>query len=252
MARGKGRKRNRKVVSKNQVEKIARQQAYRLIPKKIKADEATDWAYQTNNTPWIVIKPATINWGDAQNYLRASDSVFIEKCTGHFNLSFSNATINRVEVRELMGWYKGNTDPSQHGTADFNSTRLTADLPNKMSSWDRDNYFIKHDKKYDLVPQQLYALNTSATPTNKAVWRSKHIRLSLPLYRKFRYTDNHEGGNSQEVVEGTFSAIDEPMGWIPFIALQVRCPDQDFTGSGGANAGPYLDYQFRTTFKDLQ
>lgn len=234
------------------MEKIARQTAYKLIPTKIKADEATDWHYQTNSTPWIVIKPATINWGDTTNYLRASDSVFIEKCNGFFNLSFSSNTINRVEVRELMGFYKGNTDPSQHGTADFNSTRLATDLPNKMSSWDRDNYFIKHDKKYDLMPEQLYGDNNEDAVTNRALWRSKNIRLSLPLYRKFRYTDNKEGANSQEVVEGTFSAIDEPMGWIPFIALQVRCPDQDFTGGTGANAGPYLDYQFRTTFKDLQ
>lgn len=252
MAKGKGKGKNRKVISKNQVERIARQQAYRLIPKKLSTNEATDWHYHTNTTPWLVIKPATINWGDTQNYLRASDSVFIEKCNGFFNISFSNSTINRVEIRELMGWYKGNTDASQHGTADFNSTRLTTDLPNKMSSWDRDNYFIKHDKKYDMVPQQLYAEDMEDGTTNKAVWKSKNIRLTLPMYRKFRYTDNHEGGATQEVVENTFSAIDEPMGWIPFIALQVRCPDQDFTGSGGANAGPYVDYQFRTTFKDLQ
>lgn len=237
-------------VSKKRMEKVARQQIYKMIPTKIHTNEATDFKNQNNATPWLMIKPAFINWSDTNNYERASDSIFIEKCTGFFNISFSTGTTNRVEVRELMGYYKGSTDAG-HDNA-FTTTDLTADLPNKMSSWDRDNYLIKHDKKYDLMPQQVYNAGTGdGVNVPQGIWKSKQIRLTHHLYRKYRYTNSTEGGTSN-VTEGTFSANDEPIGWVPFIALQVRCPDQDFTGGAGSNAGPYVDYQFRTTFKDLQ
>lgn len=237
-------------VSKNQIEKVARQQIYRMIPTKIHTNEAMDSHLLTNSNPWLVIKPAFINWSDTNNYERASDSIFIEKTSGFFNLSFSTKTTNRVEVRELVGFFKGSTDAGHHNA--FQASDLKDDLPNKMSTWDRDNYLIKHDKKYDLMPHQIYNVaGNNGTLVPNGIWKSKNIRLTLPLYRKYRYTNSTEGGSSQNV-EGTFSANDEPMGWTPFIALQVRCPDQDFTGSGGSNPGPYLDYQFRTTFKDLQ
>lgn len=249
-AKPRGRKKSRPITTKKQMEKVARQQAYKLIPKKIKETHGKDFHSLTNATPWLVVKPATIDYG-VNNYEREGDQVFIEKTTGYFNLSFSSSTINRVEVRELVGFYKGNTDPSQHGTADFGSTRLNTDLSSKMSSWDRDNYFIKHDKSYDLIPEQIFD-DDGDDGANRALWKSKMIRLSLPLYRKYRYTNSNEGATLSQSAEGGYSSLNEPMGWIPFIAIQVRCPDQDFTGSGGANAGPYLDYQFRTMFKDMK
>ena len=243
-------KQKSKKVSKKQMEKVARQQIYKMIPTKIHTNEAMDSKIQRNATPWLLIKPTNINWSDTNNYERASDSIFVEKCSGFFNLSLNASTTNRVEVRELMGFYKGSSDAA-HLNA-FTSTTLTTDLPNKLSTWDRDNYLIKHDKKYDLMPHQIYNVTgNNGTIVPNGIWKSKNIRLTLPLYRKYRYTNSVEGGNSQ-TVEGTFSANDLPVGWVPFIALQVRCPDQDFTGGTGTNAGPYVDYQFRTTFKDLQ
>eukprot|EP01046_Picozoa_sp_COSAG06_P052503 COSAG06_NODE_8831_length_2059_cov_172.021939_3_plen_141_part_01 len=127
-------------VSKKQMEKVARQQIYKMIPTKIHTNEGTDFKNQNNAQPWLMIKPAYINWSDTNNYERASDSIFIEKCSGFFNISFSTGTTNRVEIRELMGYYKGSTDPG-HDNA-FSVTDLVADLPNKMSTWDRDNYLI--------------------------------------------------------------------------------------------------------------
>ena len=45
--------------------------------------------------------------------------------------------------------------------------------------------------------------------------------------------------------------IDDLVGWVPFMALQMRCPDNDFTGASGNNPAPKIDYKFTTYFKDL-
>lgn len=240
----------RRGVTTKQAEKIARQQAYKMIPKKIQEAHGKDFHSLINSASWLLIKPATIDYG-VNNYEREGDQIFVEKCNGYFNVSFSSSTTNRVEIRELVGFYKGSTDPSR--TNAFTASQLHTDLGSKMASWDRDNYLIKHDKKYDLIPEQIYEdKDLTGTTVNRALWKSKNIRLSLPLYRKYRYTNSNEGATLQQSVDGGYASQNEPTGWIPFIALQVRCPDQDFTGSTGSNAGPYIDYQFRTMFKDLK
>jgi len=246
--------RGKRGVSKKGAEKIARQVAYKMIPKKVLTQDANDFGVGliNNATPWLVIKPASIDQG-FNNFTRMGDQVFIEKTSGYFNLSFHTKCTNRVEVRELVGFYKGSTDGSDKAAAAFNATHLATDLPTKMTSWDRDNYYIKHDKKYDLMPRQVYnagAGNDINIPNG--IWASKRIPLACHLYRKFRYTNSTEGGDDN-LAEGQYATSNEPVGWIPFIALQVRCPDQDFTAGGsGSNPGPYIDYQFRTTFKDMQ
>jgi len=255
MARKNKGKKTRRGVSKKQVEKIALSTAYKMIPKKIFSTHGTDLGpgVINNAAPWVVIQPTLLDHGFG-NFNRASDQVYVEKCKGYFNVSFSTATTNRVEIRELVGFYKGSTDPSDKNTADFAAHTLSQMLPTKMSSWDRDNFYIKHDKSYDLMPQQVYNAGTG-TGNNEpqGIWRSKRIPLSQFLYRKFRYTNSIEGSDiGQNTVEGQPAINNHVVGWKPFIALQVRCPDQDFTGQTGNNPGPYLDYQFRTEFKDLQ
>ena len=240
-------------VSKKQAEKIALKTAYSLIPKKINYTEGSDIGpgVITNANPWFIIQPAFINQG-FDNITRLGDQVFIEKCSGYFNLSFSTNTTNRVEVRELVGYYKGSTDASAKNIADFDSGTLRDLLPNKMSSWDRDNFYIKHDKSYDLMPRQVYnAGDGDGGNIPQGIWASKRIPLTHHLYRKFRYTNITQGGDG-DTVEGVHAASNHPVGWKPFLALQVRCPDQDFTNSTGSNAGPYVDYQFKTMFKDMQ
>lgn len=235
-----------------QVAKIARKTAYQMIPRKINYTNGEDVGpgVITNANPWFIIQPAFINQG-YDNVSRLGDQVFIEKCTGYFNVSFSTNTTNRVEIRELVGFYKGSTDASDKNVADFDAGTLRDHLPNKLSSWDRDNFYIKHDKSYDLMPRQVYnAGDGDAGNVPQGIWASKRIALSQYLYRKFRYTNITEGGDG-DTVEGVFAASNHPVGWKPFLALQVRCPDQDFTNSTGSNPGPYVDYQFRTMFKDM-
>jgi len=246
-------RRNKKVVSKKQVEKIARQTAYSMIPKKLHYTSGTDSGpgLIQNAQPWLLIQPAYLDQGFT-NHSRATDHIFIEKCSGFFNLSISPACTNRVEVRELVGYFKGSTDSSEKNIADFNTTTLAGMLPNKMSSWDRDNFYIKHDKSYDLMPQQIYnAGDGDGTNVPQGIWRSKRIALTHHLYRKFDYTNTVEGGTGN-TVEGNYAASNHPVGWKPFIAIQVRCPEQDFTSQTGSNPGPYIDYKFKTQFKDLQ
>lgn len=240
----KGRKKSTAMTKKG-VEKIARSVQYKSIPRKLLYNQVTDQAVQTNSTPWVIIQPTFIDAGD-QNHNRRSDSVFVEKCTGFFNLSLSTKTLNRVEVREICGYYKGSTNSSDKNIANFGSHELNTLLPNKMSAWDRDNFLIKHDKSYDLTPTHVY--DVAGTPA--AIWRSKRIPLSLYMYRKYRYTNTVQGG-SGNTVEGSLASSNYVEGWKPFIAIQVRCPDQDFTGTTGSNVGPYLDYKFITSFKDL-
>lgn len=235
-----------KVMTKKGVEKIARQVQYKSIPRKLLYSVGTDVAVQTNSGPWIVIQPTLIDAG-TDNNKRAGDSVFVEKCTGFFNLSLSTSTINRVEVRELCGYFKGSTNSLDKNIANFGTNELTTWLPNKMSSWDRDNFYIKHDKSYDLIPHHIFETSPGSP---QAIWRSKRIPLALHMYRKYRYTNTMLGGDGN-TVEGQLAASNFVSGWKPFIALQVRCPDQDFTGSTGSNVGPYVDYKFITSFKDL-
>ena len=240
----KGRKKSNAMTKKG-VEKIARSVQYKSIPRKLLYNQATDQSVQTNSTPWVIIQPTFIDAGD-QNHNRRGDSVFVEKCNGFFNLSMGTSTLNRVEVRELCGFYKGSTNSLDKNIANFGSNELNVNLPNKMSAWDRDNFYIKHDKSYDLTPVHMYDLQ--GVPL--AIWRSKRIPLSLYMYRKYRYTNTVLGG-SGNTVEGSLASSNYVEGWKPFIALQVRCPEQNFTGSTGSNAGPYLDYKFITSFKDL-
>jgi hypothetical protein len=249
----KRRAKNKGKVSAKQAEKIALKTAYSLIPKKLTYTEGTDFGPgQVNNaSPWVIIQPAFIDQGFS-NYSRLGDQVYIEKCSGFFNVSFNVSTTNRVEIRELVGFYKGSTDAQDKNIANFGASDLATLLPNKMTSWDRDNFYIKHDKSYDLMPQQVY--NSGPPDGNNAptgIWRSKRIPLSHHLYRKFRYTNNAQGGTGNST-EGSYAASNHPVGWKPFIALQIRCPDQDFTNSNGINPGPYVDYKFRTQFKDMQ
>lgn len=258
-----GGKRNKKKAKKNMSEatvaKIARQQAYKMIPKKINWTEGIDYGpgFVNNAAPWTMISPAYLSVGDNVNYERESDSVFIEKCTGFFNVSFSTACTHRVEIRELVGFYKGDSTGSAKNISDFSAIKLSSDLPNKISNWDRDNYFITHDKHYDLMPHQIYN-NADSGGDNQAtgVWKSKQIRLGQYLYRKYRYSNGNtgQGSGGPDGVEGTVSGSNNynPIGWKPFIALQVRCPEQDFTGATGSNPGPYIDYKFKTLFKDLK
>lgn len=238
-------KKRPRAITKKGVEKIARQVQYKTIPRKIMYNQVTDQAVLTNGAPWVIIQPTFIDSGD-QNHNRRGDSVFVEKCTGFFNLSLSTATLNRVEVREICGYYKGSTNSQDKNIANFGSNELNTLLPNKMSAWDRDNFLIKHDKSYDLTPSHMY----DAQGTPLAVWRSKRIPLSLYMYRKYRYTNTVQGG-SGNTVEGSLASSNYVTGWKPFIALQVRCPEQDFTGTTGNNVGPYVDYKFITSFKDL-
>ena len=249
-------KKGKRGVTKKGAEKIARQVAYKMIPKKINYQEDTDFGPGNinNSHSWILIQPAYIDQG-YDNASRLSDQVYIEKCSGFFNISFDTATTNRVEVRELVGFFKGTTDANEKNIADFSPTTLHSMLPTKMSSWDRDNFYITHDKSYDLMPQQVYnAADYNGANTPHGIWRSKRIGLTQHLYRKFRYTNSTEGGDNGDLVEGAYATSNHPVGWKPFIALQVRCPDQDFTslGQGNNNPGPYIDYKFRTLFKDMQ
>lgn len=251
------RKKNvRKRVSKMteaQVAKIARKTAYQMIPKKLNYTEGLDFGPNVinNSHPWLIIQPTFIDQG-YDNISRIGDQVYVERSSGYFNVSFSTATTNRVEVRELVGYYKGTSDATAKNIADFDAATLSTLLPNKQASWDRDNFLIKHDKSYDLMPQQVYNAG-SGTGNNEpqGIWRSKRIALTHHLYRKFRYSNTHEGG-AGDTVEGAFASSNHVVGWKPFIALQVRCPDQDFTGASGSNPGPYIDYKFKTEFKDMQ
>lgn len=248
---GKG-KNTKRGVTKKGAEKIARQVAYKMIPKKLNYTEGQDQGpgLITNATPWLMVQPAFLNQG-YDNISRLGDQVYIEKCSGFFNVSFSTSTTNRVEIRELVGYYKGATDASDKNIADFDSNTLATMLPNKMASWDRDNFLIKHDKSYDLMPQQVYNAGAGdGVNQPQGIWRSKRIGLTHHLYRKFRYTNDSKGG-AGDTVEGTYASSNHPVGWKPFIAIQVRCPDQDFTGATGSNHGPFIDYKFKTEFKDM-
>jgi hypothetical protein len=161
-------------------------------------------------------------------------------------------------VRELVVFYKGDSTASAKNISDFNLVKLTADMPLKLSSWDRDNYFIVHDKAYDLMPHQIYnAADHDEDNRATGVWKSRRIALGHYLYRRYNYSNaaTGQGTGAADGVEGDFADApnnNHPIGWKPFIALQVRCPEQDFTSGTGSNPGPYIDYNFKTLFKDLK
>jgi len=248
-----GRKRRgKKITTRKQVEKIARQVAYKQIPLKLKTFDINNGGDTiTNSTPWTVIKPLFIDYG-VQNYQRNQDHIYAERCSGFFNVSVNSKTTNAVEIRELCGFYKGTSDPGGVSQANFGSTTLTTDLSKKSSRWDRDNYMITHDKSYDWMPTQVYNEGGAGEQNQPiGIWRSKMIKLNLPLYRRFEYSNTTEGG-AGDAVEGLIASSNVPMGWQPFLAVQLRCPASNFTGSGGNNPSPDVDSKFTTYFKDLQ
>lgn len=241
----------KKAVTEKKMESVARKVLYKQIPRKLKTFDGENSEVITNNNPWTIIKPLLIHYGN-DNYMRQSDHIFAERCSGWFNFSINTLCTNRVEVRELVGFYKGSTDFTRKSMQQFGTSEINEDLPNKMARWDRDNYRIVHDKVYDFMPVQIYnAGSQGGTNIPNGIWKSKMIKLNLPMYRKFNYSNSKEGGNGDEV-EGTAASSNFVLGWQPFIALQVRCPEQDFTGANnGSNPSPEIDYKFTTYFKDI-
>lgn len=242
----------KKAPTEKKMESVARKVLYKQIPRKLKTFDGENADVITNSSPWTIIKPLLIDFGTSDNYMRQSDHIFAERCSGWFNFSINTACTNRVEVRELVGFYKGSTDFTRKSQQQWGSSEVNADLPNKMSRWDRDNYRIVHDKVYDYMPLQIYNAGTGGgANVPNGIWKSKMIKLNLPMYRKYSYSNTVEGGSGDQV-EGTPASSNYVLGWQPFIALQIRCPDQDFTGPDtGSNPSPEIDFKFTTYFKDI-
>lgn len=225
-----------------------------LKPMKRHPFDTNNTKVQTNSSPWILVKPyaipgtTTINAAGA-NERRLSDQIWVQRCSGFYNLQIDAKTTNEVEIRKIVGWYKGSTSGADKAINVLNTQVLATDFPTRLSRYDPDNYKIIEDKSWTSHPISIY--NGASAPgdanTPIAVWKSQMIKANFNFGRTVRFSDSVEHDDGDPVL-----AIGSSVGWAPFIALQVRCPTLDFTGpsGGGNNPSPAVDTKFTTYFKD--
>lgn len=243
-----GRRKNRKQkVSKKQI--VAAMGS--LKPMKRHPADAQNSQVQTNTAPWLIIHPYHIQGAPTvgatnTNENRLSDQVWVNRCSGYFNVQIGAFTTNEVEFRKLCGWYKGSQDSSDHAINAFNAVVLTNHIPNRLTRYDPDNYKIVEDKSWTSMPKFVY--NGASEPGEDnvpvAVWQSQMIKCNFRFNRTVRFSDDTENDDSNPVLGA------QAVGWHPFMALQIRCPSQDFTGTTGNNPSPKVDSKFTTYFKD--
>lgn len=261
MARKYGNKKNfnrkRKYVPRKRsdakVKKLAKSAMASMKPMKRFMNDGINQSPNISSNPWFCILPYNIPGGSAGSasgdIYRNSDQTWIHKCAGFVEAQFNTLTINPVEVRKMCGWYKGSAKPNDTANSAFSSTHLASSFPNRLTRYDPDNWKIIEDKTFTVCPYQLYS--SDGDGDDRANWKPLQLKCNFKLNKVVRYTDGTDAGNGLNVKDGGIQQNGAyHVGWIPFIGIQLRCPDQAFTDYQGSNPSPKLDYKFTTYFKD--
>lgn len=254
-----GRKRRpRRFVKKSSVYAIAKKANYDMIPKKQHVYDGTLTLNNYQEPPGILISPTQI---PANTYVgahladelsqRNTNKIYLERCSGVFNIRPFTTMINPLHVRKICGWWKGVSEASTDGptqTSNVSATNLHATFSSRLARYDSTNYKLVEDKFFTLVPQQIYDSNGSDDSTGaepmRALWKPTLIKCNFKFNRKITYGDGKQAGAEDEIdTDGSHI-----MGWKPFIFLQVFSPDQQYTQTEKVD----IDYKFTSYFKDVQ
>lgn len=212
-----------------------------------------------NGNPWLLFQPTNIDGvgdsGTQADILRQTNEAWINRMSGILHIQFSKLTVNMVEIRKLCGWYKGSTNAADPGITGLTAHHLKTSFPDRIQRYDPDNWKILHDKTFSVCPHSIYdssgSDNSAGTEPMRAIWKPVTLKCNMKLNKVFRWTDYDDAGHGTGTADGLVSQGSLLAGsWYPFIAVQIRCPDQDFTAVSGSNPSPVLDYKFTTYFKD--
>lgn len=242
-----------------QVKKLAKSAISSMKPMKMFMIDALNQTPNLGSNPWFCVLPYDIPGsaasGTSGDVNRNSDQTWVHRTSGFFEAQMNPLCLNPVEVRKLCGWYKGSAKPNDSANSSFSVTHLATSFPNRLERYDRDNWKINEDKTWTVLPHQIYDQNSgdSSTVALRANWKPLQIKCNYNLNRVVRYTDGTDHGAGLGVKDGGLQTNGAyHVGWIPFIGIQLRCPNQSFTDYSGSNPSPNLDYKFTTYFKDNQ
>lgn len=237
---------------------IAKKANYDMIPRKMHVFDGTAQLNDYTQPPGILISPTQIPavpYVGASSIdeltLRNTNNIYLERCSGVFNIRPFTTIVNPLHVRKICGWWKGVSVTSADGpvlTSGVTATTLNATFSSRLARYDPANYKIREDKYFTIVPHSIYDSNGSDDSTGsepmRAIWKPVLVKCNFNFRRKFSFADGKQSGNPDEIdPDGA-----QVMGWKPFIFLQVFSPDQQYTQTDKVE----IDYKFTSYFKDVQ
>lgn len=251
-------KNRKKTRTDKQVKILAKQAVNSMKPMKRYANDANDQRYNLSTTNWIMIQPYFIGGGpnnstSAEN-IRLSNQIWVHRTSGIHWIRIPDTCLYPVEIRKMCGWWKGSTDGQQASINNFSASHLTTSFPNRSKRYDPDNFKIIEDKSWTVMPHQIFdstsgdtaSEDTGLTNANRAVWKPIQIKCNFNINKKVRYSDVYDSASDEPLNQSASLSV----GWKPFIGIQVRCPEQQFTDLQGNNPSPVWDSKFTTYFKD--
>lgn len=248
----------RKKPANSAMYKIAKKANYDMIPKKMHPFDGTITLNDYTQPEGILIQPTFIPANDyvgahAADELkqRNTNQIYLERCSGVFNIRPFATIVNPLHIRKICGWWKGASQSSSDGPnpgAELTAAALQLTFDNRLARYDNTNYKIKEDKFFTITPRNVVDNNGSddavGTEPMRALWAPVMVKCNFKFHRKFTYGDGKQSGMEDEI--DTNGA--HVMGWKPFIFLQVRSPDQQYTATDKVD----IDYKFTSYFKDVQ
>lgn len=250
--------RKRQPMKKSSIYKIAKKANYDMIPRKLHVFDGTASLDDYTAPPGLLISPTQIpavpyvgSSSTDELSLRNNNQIYLERCSGVFNIRPNATIVNPLHVRKICGWWKGVSVSSADGpvlSSGLTATTLHSTFQNRLSRYDNANYKLIEDKFFTIVPHAIYDSNGSddatANEPMRALWKPVLVKCNFNFKRKFTYADGKQSGNADEI-DPDGSQI---MGWKPFIFLQVFSPDQQYTTVDHVD----IDYKFTSYFKDVQ
>lgn len=254
----KKRRPRRNGLKKSSVYKIAKKANYDMIPKKFHHYDGTATLNDYTAPPGLLISPTEIPANDyvgahAADELeqRNTNKIYLERCSGVFNIRPFTTMVNPLHVRKVCGWWKGVVEASTDGPntgSGLTATTLHATFSSRLARYDSTNYKIIEDKFFTLVPTQIYDSNgsddASGSEPMRALWKPTLVKCNFNMNRRFLYGNGKQSDMEDEIVTDGSNV----MGWKPFIFLQVFSPDQQYTQTNKVD----IDYKFTSYFKDVQ
>lgn len=253
------RKRNyRKPVAKTSMYKIAKKANYDMIPRKLHTFDGTLTLDDYTAPPGVFISPTQIAANQYSGYQnpadlsqRNSNQIYLERCSGIFNIRPGPLMVNPLHVRKVCGYWKGVSVTSSDGpntNSGLSATTLNLTFANRLSRYDSTNYKVTEDKFFTIIPHSVYDSNGTddaiGSEPMRALWKPVLVKCNMNFKRKFMYGDGKQSGQDDEIdPDGS-----QVMGWKPFIFLQVFSPDQQYTATDKVD----IDYKFTSYFKDVQ
>lgn len=255
---GRGKKKFQRKQGAKKIYKIAKKANYDMIPRKYHTYDGTLTLEDYTAPPGVFISPTQIAANQYTGYQspgdlskRNTNQIYLERCSGVFNIRPGVLMINPLHVRKICGYWKGVAVSSSDGpntNSGLSATTLHQTFDSRLARYDSTNYKVIEDKFFTIVPHSVYDSNGTDDAIGpepmRALWKPVLVKCNFKFNRKFTYGDGKQHDQEDEIdPDGS-----QVMGWKPFIFLQVFSPDQQYTSTDKVD----IDYKFTSYFKDVQ